>query len=227
MTVDRTGEIGSMSSKVRVFPESESPHVPVPRESALAEPPAEPLSRPIASLPPAQAETSTASAPAAEPDRQSNPELTHLSAVQRKQTRKLLIADLAVIWTTVVVLLIVWEPLLQIPSFGHQPQTILAAALIVLWPLTLAKMRAYAPCILGHGPEEYRRVLIASAITTGIVGAAAYLAETTGGRKYLGATMLLGTLALLVTRHLLRCSLLRWLSTGAPLQHVFILADAR
>jgi exopolysaccharide biosynthesis polyprenyl glycosylphosphotransferase len=78
--------------------------------------------------------------------------------------------------------------------------------------------------IIGDGPEEYRRVLMASMWTLVLTGAAAYATGTVRARPLLLGSVLLGVVLLFVGRNGMRIVLHRGLKSGDPLHRVFIVA---
>ncbi len=137
--------------------------------------------------------------------------------------RRVQITDLLMLTLTVALALFLGRltggPLLQ-----DQTRIFLASALFVVWPIALWQRQSTAPTILGHGLEEYRRVIVASAMTAILTAAMAYATNGMRTRWFLLGAVALGTILLLVERHLLRLALLRALAAGQPLHRVFVIA---
>ncbi len=131
--------------------------------------------------------------------------------------------DVLVILASIVFVLIQgWGAGGPLPTDG--PREFLALALVVVWPIVLWQKQAAVTTILGQGMEEYRRVVTASAWTAVIVMALAYATNNPRARWFLLGSMVIGTVALLVERHIMRVRLHRWMGHGNPLHQVFVIA---
>jgi exopolysaccharide biosynthesis polyprenyl glycosylphosphotransferase len=86
--------------------------------------------------------------------------------------------------------------------------TAFSAALIVAWMLMLRLQRAYDRRLLGHGPEEYRAVAVASFRLFSIVAVASYVLRLELARGYVAIALPAGTIGLLLSRWLWR----KWLT---------------
>ena len=86
--------------------------------------------------------------------------------------------------------------------------TTLTVALIVAWMLMLRLNSAFDRRLLGHGPEEYRAVAVASIQLFSVVAIASYVFRLELARGYVAIALPAGTLGLLVTRRLWR----KWLT---------------
>jgi exopolysaccharide biosynthesis polyprenyl glycosylphosphotransferase len=86
--------------------------------------------------------------------------------------------------------------------------TAFSAALIVAWMLMLRLQRAYDRRLLGHGPEEYRAVVVASFRLFSIVAVASYVLRLELARGYVAIALPAGTVGLMVSRWLWR----KWLT---------------
>ena len=104
------------------------------------------------------------------------------------------------------------------------PRIALSLSLLIIWPLMMWMRQTTAVSILGQGAEEYRRVLVASAWTLLLVAAVSYFIGTERGRWFLLGVMTLGTVGLLLVRHLMRLALQRLMAKGTPLHRVFVVA---
>lgn len=139
-------------------------------------------------------------------------------------TRAISTTDLLMVAVAVVVALIAgWgagPPLLHDTS-----RQMLAAAVLVVWPLVLWQRQTRASSILGAGGEEYRRVMVASAWMVLIVASFAYFTDTTLARSFVVGVAVFGTLLLLGGRWIMRNSLQRTLNAGFPLHRVFVIAS--
>lgn len=97
-------------------------------------------------------------------------------------------------------------------------------ALAVIWPMMLWDLETRATTIIGDGPEEYRRVLMASLWTLAFAAAIAYATGTVRARPLLLGTALVGIALLFAGRNVMRTLLHRRLKEGDPLHRVFIVA---
>ena len=86
--------------------------------------------------------------------------------------------------------------------------TTLTVALIVAWMLMLRLNSAYDRRLLGHGPEEYRAVAVASIQLFSVVAIASYVFRLELARGYVAIALPAGTIGLIVTRRLWR----KWLT---------------
>lgn len=103
-------------------------------------------------------------------------------------------------------------------------RAMMAALLMLLWPTMLWKTQSRQTFVLGDGPEEYRRVLLAGAWTAVVVAAVAFMTAALAGQSFVVWVILLGTGLLLVERHLIRRRLRHRLPQGPPLHRVFVVA---
>lgn len=155
------------------------------------------------------------SAPTAATDRTTERE-TH-------QRRGMVVVDLTAIAIAVGITL-----LLQVgasaPLRLDTPRLIVLCALLLLWPLMLWEMQSRATTVLGQGPEEYRRVLMASVWTLCFAAVASYFTGTTRARDTLVVAVLLGTALLFLGRNVMRSLLHHRLRRKGPLHRVFVVA---
>ena len=131
--------------------------------------------------------------------------------------------DVGVVLLAIVIALIVGfgrgAPLLEDPA-----REALSISLAATWPLMLWLKQTTATTTLGSGAEEYRRVLAASAWTLMLVAAVSYFIGTERGRWFLLGAMAIGTLGLLLGRHVMRLRLHRLMANGLALHRVFVIA---
>ena len=71
------------------------------------------------------------------------------------------------------------------PTYTNVPYLLVGIGLGVLWMLFLFGSRCYDERYLGHGPDEYRRVVGASLKLAGLIAIVAYLAEVEVSRGFL------------------------------------------
>jgi exopolysaccharide biosynthesis polyprenyl glycosylphosphotransferase len=86
--------------------------------------------------------------------------------------------------------------------------TALTAMLIVTWYLMLRLQGAYDRRLLGHGPEEYRAVALASFRLFAVVAIASYVLRMEVARGYVAMALPAGMVGLLLSRRLWR----KWLT---------------
>ena len=110
------------------------------------------------------------------------------------------------------------------PLLEDHPREALSISLAVIWPLMLWLKQTTATTILGRGAEEYRRVLVASTWTVMLVAAVSYFIGTERGRWFLLGSMAIGTVGLLLGRHMMRLRLHRLMANGLSLHRVFVIA---
>lgn len=130
--------------------------------------------------------------------------------------------DFAVVLAATV--LVVLIPFAGMTVAQDGSRQILAVALVVAWPIMLWQRQSTATTILGNGLQEYRRVIVASGAAGVVVAAFGYVSNTTRSRGFLAVAIVVGTLMLLVERHLMRKFLHRIMATGRPLHRVFVIA---
>jgi exopolysaccharide biosynthesis polyprenyl glycosylphosphotransferase len=95
------------------------------------------------------------------------------------------------------------------PTWTDVPYLAVGLGLVVLWMLTLIRLRCYDDRLLGVGADEYRKVVSASLKLAGAVAIAAYLAEVEISRGFLGISFVAGTLMLPAGRYITRKALVR------------------
>ena len=110
----------------------------------------------------------------------------------------------------------------SLPPYGP-----VAIGLIAVWLLALRGMRCYDDRVLGHGADEYRRVVGASLRVAGGVAIAGYLADVGVSRGFLGIAFLAGTVGLPAARYVARQSLHRARIRGSGWsRRVLVVGDA-
>jgi exopolysaccharide biosynthesis polyprenyl glycosylphosphotransferase len=140
----------------------------------------------------------------------------------RRYMRNLLIGDLVIIACVVVLVegLGLW---LDHASAATLTAVYVAIGWLVVWPIMLWQRQARAIEALGHGPEEYRRVIVASMWTAALIATVAFVAGMSGAIREFVLTLLLGTALLILFRRVMRRRLDRQWQDG-PLQRIFIVA---
>lgn len=120
-----------------------------------------------------------------------------------KYRRRLAISDAFVVTLTMVlaqVLRFGWDPSAPVAGPAAPPYWFVSAAIAVGWLLNLAWTRSREPRILGHGPQEFQRVVSASWYTFSIIAIVGFLTQWQISRGYLLFALPLGTFALLIYR---------------------------
>lgn len=93
-----------------------------------------------------------------------------------------------------------WDPEAPVTGPAAPPYWFVSLAIAVLWLINLALTRSREPRILGHGPQEFQRVVSASWYTFALVAIVGFLTQWQISRGYLLFALPVGTFALLVYR---------------------------
>lgn len=105
------------------------------------------------------------------------------------------------------------------------PRIFMMLCFVAVWPAMLWQKQTRTSTILGSGPEEYRRVLVASGWATCLVATVLYLSDTMRGRMFFVTVALLATLGLLLGRSVMRRMLVKQLAGSRSLHRIFVIAD--
>ena len=100
------------------------------------------------------------------------------------------------------------------------------ALIAVGWVAMIAHRGGYDRDLFGAGVDEYKRVVLASALTAGVVGIACYLAKYQLSRGFYLLAFAVGVPALLLGRWLLRKTLQRARTQGHFRQRVLLVGSA-
>lgn len=103
----------------------------------------------------------------------------------------------------------------------------LGLVIAVLWWIALRLYGATDPRILGHGPDEYRRVLHASVMMFGLVAIVSLLFKQDLSRGYLAIAFPAGVMGLVGGRWALRCWLTKRRRAGAMGTNVLVIGGTR
>jgi exopolysaccharide biosynthesis polyprenyl glycosylphosphotransferase len=145
-----------------------------------------------------------------------------------KYTRRIAVADaLVVLWATTGAFILrfgapedeEWT------STATQPYLLISIALSLLWWFMLSLFGSRDSWILGHGPEEYKRIISASFWLFGLVAILSYSLQFDTARGYVGLALPAGTLGLLLARFLLRKLLHIERQRGGSSLHVLIIGE--
>lgn len=120
--------------------------------------------------------------------------------------RRLAIIDAAVVlWATVGALIVRFGiPETEQLSVDGQPYLVVSLVLAAAWWATLALRGSREPTVLGHGTEEYKRVVSASLVLFGLVAIVSYAMQLDTARGYVGVALPAGLIMLLLARVIVR-----------------------
>ncbi|WP_084079138.1 sugar transferase [Demequina sp. NBRC 110057] len=93
-----------------------------------------------------------------------------------------------------------WEPLVPVSGDNAPAYVLVIFVIATVWILLLGWIRSRDAAVLGHGPQEFQRVLQASWLTFAFVAVAGFLTQWQISRGYLLFALPLGTCALVVYR---------------------------
>ena len=103
---------------------------------------------------------------------------------------------------------------------------VVGTLMAVGWVAMIARRGGYDRDIFGAGVDEYKRVILASALTASLVGIACYLAKYQLSRGFYLLAFLVGVPALVLGRWLLRRALQRARTQGHYRQRVLLVGSA-
>lgn len=120
--------------------------------------------------------------------------------------RRLAIIDAGVVlWATVGALIIRFGvPETERLSARGQPYVVLSLVLAAGWWALLSLRGSREATVLGHGTEEYKRVVSASLILFGVVAIVSYALQFDTARGYVGVALPAGLVMLLLSRVIVR-----------------------
>ena len=121
----------------------------------------------------------------------------------RKYQRRLALSDAFVVLLSMVIAQGVrfgWDPSAPVSGPSAPPYWFVSLAIAALWLAALAWTRSREPRNMGHGPQEFQRVLAASWYTFAIIAIVGFLTQWQISRGYLLFALPFGTVALLVYR---------------------------
>ena len=120
-----------------------------------------------------------------------------------KYQRRLTLSDAFVVLLVMILAQAVrfgWDPEAPVSGPSAPPYWFVSLAIAVLWLVNLGLTRSREPRILGHGPQEFQRVVSASWYTFALIAIVGFLTQWQISRGYLLFALPVGTLALLVYR---------------------------
>ncbi|KNC19858.1 polyprenyl glycosylphosphotransferase [Arthrobacter sp. RIT-PI-e] len=110
-----------------------------------------------------------------------------------------------VLWATVGALLVRFGvPETEQLEVASQPYVVLSVVLAAAWWAMLFLRGTREPTVLGHGTEEYKRVVSASLILFGTVAIVSYAFQIDTARGYIGIALPAGLIMLLLSRTIVR-----------------------
>ncbi|WP_169747647.1 sugar transferase [Demequina iriomotensis] len=93
-----------------------------------------------------------------------------------------------------------WDPLYRVAGPSAPAYGVVSAVIATMWVIALGATKSREPRVLGHGPQEFQRVVAAGWWTFAVVAIVGFLTQWDLSRGYLIFALPLGTLILLVYR---------------------------
>ncbi len=145
-----------------------------------------------------------------------------------RYARALHLTDAAVVlWATVGALIVRFgAPESGVLASSSPHYVLLSLSLAVSWWMLLFLFGSREPTVLGHGAEEYKRVVQASLWLFGLVAIVSYALRLETARGYVGVALPAGLLFLLLSRMIVRKFLHLERQSGKSVQDVLIIGDA-
>jgi exopolysaccharide biosynthesis polyprenyl glycosylphosphotransferase len=103
----------------------------------------------------------------------------------------------------------------------------MAVVLPAVWVLAMLILRTYEKRFLWEGPEEFRRVFLASALLLAMVGTASWAVKMEVARGFVVVALPLATIATLITRYLWRQRMRRRQRAGECVQNTLLVGHPR
>lgn len=148
---------------------------------------------------------------------------------RRRHARALIFGDLIV--------LVIALGAAQVVRFGGTPDrpvsglgasyAVLGVAIAAMWWLSLQAHQARSPKVVGHGWEEYRRVILATFRVFAVLAMLSVALKMDASRLYLATAFPLGLAGLLVERKIARLSLHRARVNGEAVARVLVIGGER
>jgi exopolysaccharide biosynthesis polyprenyl glycosylphosphotransferase len=102
---------------------------------------------------------------------------------------------------------------------------VLSVVMAIVWWLTLNAFRTRSPRVIGHGTEEYRRVIRATCAAFAMMAVLAVAFKVDISRLYLAIAFPVGLLSLLLWRKVARVQLHRHRAAGRALSNVLVIGS--
>ncbi|WP_062304482.1 sugar transferase [Demequina subtropica] len=93
-----------------------------------------------------------------------------------------------------------WDPLYRVAGRSAPAYSVVSAVIATLWVLALGATKSREPRILGHGPQEFQRVVAAGWWTFAAIAIVGFLTQWEISRGYLVFALPVGTVVLLIYR---------------------------
>jgi exopolysaccharide biosynthesis polyprenyl glycosylphosphotransferase len=140
---------------------------------------------------------------------------------------RLAVVDAAVVlWATVGALIVRFGvPETDRLSVSGQPYVAVSLVLAAGWWAMLSLRGSREPTVLGHGTEEYKRVVSASLVLFGLVAIVSYALQLDTARGYVGVALPAGLTMLLLARMIVRRLLHVERTHGKSSLHVLIVGS--
>lgn len=148
---------------------------------------------------------------------------------QRRHARALLVGDFAVLALALGAAQVARFDSAGVPVAGGfgTSYAALGLSLAVLWWVSLQIHQSRSPLVVGHGPDEYRRVIVATFRVFAVMAMISLAFQIEASRIYLATAFPLGLLGLLIERKLARVGLHRARTRGAATTKVLVVGGAR
>lgn len=149
-------------------------------------------------------------------------------------SRRLLVIDLLAISIITIGTQVYWLGIDPVPIVGgfhigpfSLTHTVLSAAIIIGWMLTLSLYNTRSPRVIGYGSAEYRGIADSAFRLFGVLAIVSYLGQFDWSRGFLLLSFPLGVIGLMLGRWLAR----RWLwaerSSGRYISRVLLVGDSK
>lgn len=148
----------------------------------------------------------------------------------RRYVTLLVVSDVlvvAAIMATAHVIRFGWDPFTPIAGTGAHPYWVVTLLISVLWLVNLAWVRSREARILGHGAQEFQRVLAAGWRTFALVAIVGFLTQWWISRGYMIFAIPIGTAVILGSRYAWRWWIHRRRDAGALQAQVVVAGPLR
>jgi exopolysaccharide biosynthesis polyprenyl glycosylphosphotransferase len=148
---------------------------------------------------------------------------------RRRHARALLVGDLIVLGIALGTAQVVRFGSTTAPQVDGLGTTYPALGLVLaaVWWVSLQVHQSRSPLVVGHGPEEYRRVIVATFRVFAVMAMVSLALQIDASRIYLATAFPLGLAGLLVERKLARVGLHRARTHGGASTKVLVVGGPR